>query len=84
MNHCAFSGVQDVCSKLQNQAKCDSAVLTTYPLNIHFFVHFFSATKWLLQLEQTIIARLAIVPYLLNTILTTSAVNGASNVNRLC
>ena len=26
MNLCAFSAAQDVCSKLENQAKCDSAV----------------------------------------------------------
>ena len=25
MTHCSFSAAQDVCSKLQKQAKCDSA-----------------------------------------------------------
>ena len=36
MNVCAFSAAQVVCSKLENQAKCDSAVFVTNPLKIHF------------------------------------------------
>ena len=61
-NHCAFSAAQNIWSKLQNQATCDSAAFTTNPLKLKF-----SYTFWLLQvaiIERTIIARLAIVPYL--------------------
>ena len=36
MNHCAFTAGQDVCSRLQNQAKCDSAAVTTIPLKFYF------------------------------------------------
>ena len=36
MNVCAFSAAQVVCSKLENQAKCDSAVFVTNPLKIYF------------------------------------------------
>ena len=50
MNHCAFSAAQNICSKLQNQAKCDSAAFTTNPLKLKF-----SYTFWLLQVA--IIAR---------------------------
>ena len=45
-----FFAAQDVCSKLQNQAKCDSAAFTTIPLKFNF-----SYTFWLLQVD--IIAR---------------------------
>ena len=45
-----FSAAQKVCSKLENQAKCDSAVFVTNPLKIHF-----SHTFWLLEMD--IIAR---------------------------
>ena len=45
-----FSAVQEVCSKLKNQAKCDAVVFVINPLKIHF-----SRTFWLL--EVAIIAR---------------------------
>ena len=41
---------KNICSKLQNQAKCDSAAFTTTPLKLNF-----SHTFWLLQVA--IIAR---------------------------
>ena len=50
MNLCAFSAAQKVCSKLENQAKCDLAVFVTNPPKIHFSLMF-----WLL--EVAIIAR---------------------------
>ena len=50
MKHCAFSAAQDICSKLQNQAKCDSAAFTINLLKFNF-----PYTFWLL--EVTIIAR---------------------------
>ena len=50
MNICSFSATQEVCNKLENQAKCDSAVFVTNPLKIDF-----SHTFWLLELA--IIAR---------------------------
>ena len=46
----SFSATQEVCSKLENQTKCDSTVFATNPLKIHF-----SHTFWLLELA--IIAR---------------------------
>ena len=36
MNLRSFSAVQEVCSKLENQAKCDSAVFVRNMLKIHF------------------------------------------------
>ena len=39
MNLRSFSAAQEVCSTLENQAKCDSAVFVTNPLKIHFFAH---------------------------------------------
>ena len=36
MNVCAFSAAKEVCSKLENQAKGDSADFVTNPLKIHF------------------------------------------------
>ena len=59
MSICSFSATQVVCSKLENQAKCDLAVFVTNPLKIHF-----SHTFWLLELA--IIARSAIVRSLLS------------------
>ena len=50
MNHCALSAAQDICSNLQNQAKCDLAAFTTIPLKFNF-----SYTFWLLKVA--IIAR---------------------------
>ena len=50
INLCAFSAAQKVCSKLENQAKCDSAVFVTNSMKIHF-LH----TFWLL--EVAVIAR---------------------------
>ena len=67
MNLCSFSAAQKVCSKLENQEKCDSAVFVTNPLKIHF-----SHTFWLPEvpiIDRTNynckIARTAIVPSLL-------------------
>ena len=51
MNLWAFSAAQKVCSKLENQAKCNSADYVTNPLKNHF-----SQTFWLL--EVAIIARM--------------------------
>ena len=50
MNHCAFSAAQDICSKLQNQAKCDSTAFTINLLKFNFSYTF-------RLLEVTIIAR---------------------------
>ena len=36
MNLCSFSAAQDICSKLENQAKCGSAVFVTNLLKTHF------------------------------------------------
>ena len=44
MNIHSVSAAQEVCSKLENQAKCDSAVFVTNPRKIHFS-HMF----WLLE-----------------------------------
>ena len=68
MNHCTFSAAQDICSKLQNQAKCDSAAFTINPLKFNFLYTFLLLEVTKKVLEQTIIARWAIVPYLLNTL----------------
>ena len=38
-----FCTAQEVCSKLQNQAKCDSAYFKTIPLKIYRFLHFLIA-----------------------------------------
>ena len=38
-----FSAAQEVFSKLQNQAKCDSAVFKTNPLKPYFFLYFWIA-----------------------------------------
>ena len=35
-----FCTGQEVCSKLQNQAKCDSADFKTIPLKSYCFLHF--------------------------------------------
>ena len=48
MNHCAFSAAQNICSKLQNQAKRDSTAFTTNPLKLNF-----SSTFWLLQVATS-------------------------------
>ena len=32
----SLSATKEVCSKLENQAKCDSVVFVTNPLKIHF------------------------------------------------
>ena len=40
MNLCAFSAALKVCSKLENQAKCNPAVFLTNPLKIHFLYMF--------------------------------------------
>ena len=53
MNHCTFSAAQNICSKLKNQAKCDSAAFTTNPQKMNF-----SYTFWLLQ-----VAMIAITNY---------------------
>ena len=50
MNICTFSAAQKVCSKLENQAKCDPAVFLTNSLKIHF-LHMFRL------LEVSFIAR---------------------------
>ena len=66
MNICSFCAPQEFCSKLENQAKCDSTVFVKNPLKTHFSHKF-----WLL--EVAIIARtnyncrLAIMPSLLNS-----------------
>ena len=48
MNLCAFSAAQEVCSKLKNQAKCDSAVFKTIQLKSYYFLHFLIAEKTLI------------------------------------
>ena len=59
-----FSAAQELCSKLQNQAKCDLAVLEQMRWKF-IFTYTFDCSKRLLQLEPTIIAWLVIVPSLL-------------------
>ena len=45
MNPYTFSAAQEICSKVQNQAKCDSFAFKTNPLKSYIFIYVLIAPK---------------------------------------
>ena len=70
MNHCSFTATQEVCSKVENQAKCNSAVFCNKSAENSFFARFD---------EVAIIAR-TIVPSLFKSCLVVNSCHSLKNL----